>query len=140
MNKRLLLIISISFSVAVLILIFIQVYWINYDFGVKQDLFEQRVTDALNNTAVKLEKLDAKGSYKKIKTRTQGITFNNSTLTGRTNQINFRVYNEFSSDSNGYQKSMFTTKDLIDDSLKLDPAAASFLKILKEQFLKTGIF
>ena len=116
MNKRLLLIISISFSVAVLILIFIQVYWINYDFGVKQDLFEQRVTDALNNTAVKLEKLDAKGSYKKIKTRTQGITFN-----------------EFSSDSNGYQKSMFTTKDLIDDSLKLDPAAASFLKILKEQ-------
>ena len=133
MNKRLLLIISISFSVAVLILIFIQVYWINYDFGVKQDLFEQRVTDALNNTAVKLEKLDAKGSYKKIKTRTQGITFNNSTLTGRTNQINFRVYNEFSSDSNGYQKSMFTTKDLIDDSLKLDPAAASFLKILKEQ-------
>ena len=133
MNKRLLLIISFSFSVALLILIFIQVYWINYDFGVKQDLFEQRVTEALNNTALKLEKLDAKGSYKKIKTRTQGITFNNSSLSGRSNQINFRVYNEFSSDSNGYQKSMFTTRDLIDDSLKLDPAAASFLKSLKEE-------
>ena len=68
MNKRLLLIISVSFSIALLILIFIQVYWINYDFGVRQDLFEQKVTDALNNTALKLEKLDAKGSYKKIKT------------------------------------------------------------------------
>jgi two-component system phosphate regulon sensor histidine kinase PhoR len=132
MNKRLLLIISVSFSIALLILIFIQVYWINYDFGVRQDLFEQKVTDALNNTALKLEKLDAKGSYKKIKTRTQGITFNNSSINGRPNQINFRVYNEFSSDSNGFQKSMFTTKDLTDDSLKLDPAAASFLKTLKE--------
>ncbi|MDO9000707.1 MAG: HAMP domain-containing sensor histidine kinase [Bacteroidota bacterium] len=132
MNKRLLLIISISFSVALLILIFIQVYWINYDFGVKQDLFEERVTEALNNTAIKLEKLDTKGSYKKIKTRTQGITFNTPTLNGKFNQINFRVYKEFSSDSNGFQKSMFTTKDLIDDSLKLDPAAASFLKNLKE--------
>jgi two-component system phosphate regulon sensor histidine kinase PhoR len=132
MNKRLLLIISVSFSIALLILIFIQVYWINYDFGVRQDLFEQKVTDALNNTALKLEKLDAKGSYKKIKTRTQGITYNNSSINGRPNQINFRVYNEFSSDSNGFQKSMFTTKDLTDDSLKLDPAAASFLKTLKE--------
>ena len=132
MNKRLLLIISVSFSIALLILIFIQVYWINYDFGVRQDLFEQKVTDALNNTALKLEKLDAKGSYKKIKTRTQGITYNNSSINGRPNQINFRVYNEFSSDSNGFQKSMFTTKDLTDDSLKLDPAAASFLKNLKE--------
>lgn len=132
MNKRLLLIISASFSIALLILIFIQVYWINYDFGVRQDLFEQKVTDALNNTALKLEKLDAKGSYKKIKTRTQGITYNNSSINGRPNQINFRVYNEFSSDSNGFQKSMFTTKDLTDDSLKLDPAAASFLKTLKE--------
>ena len=110
MNKRLLLIISVSFSIALLILIFIQVYWINYDFGVRQDLFEQKVTDALNNTALKLEKLDAKGSYKKIKTRTQGITYNNSSINGRPNQINFRVYNEFSSDSNGFQKSMFTTK------------------------------
>jgi two-component system phosphate regulon sensor histidine kinase PhoR len=99
---------------------------------VRQDLFEQKVTDALNNTALKLEKLDAKGSYKKIKTRTQGITYNNSSINGRPNQINFRVYNEFSSDSNGFQKSMFTTKDLTDDSLKLDPAAASFLKTLKE--------
>ena len=132
MNKRLLLIISVSFSIALLILIFIQVYWINYDFGVRQDLFEQKVTDALNNTALKLEKLDAKGSYKKIKTRTQGITYNNSSINGRPNQINFRVYNEFSSDSNGFQKRMFTTKDLTDDSLKLDPAAASFLKTLKE--------
>lgn len=132
MNKRLLLIISVSFSIALLILIFIQVYWINYDFGVRQDLFEQKVTDALNNTALKLEKLDTKGSYKKIKTRTQGITFNNPSINGRPNQINFRVYNEFSSDSNGFQKSMFTTKDLTDDSLKLDPAAASFLKNLKE--------
>jgi two-component system phosphate regulon sensor histidine kinase PhoR len=132
MNKRLLLIISVSFSIALLILIFIQVYWINYDFGVRQDLFEQKVTDALNNTALKLEKLDAKGSYKKIKTRRQGITYNNSSINGRPNQINFRVYNEFSSDSNGFQKSMFTTKDLTDDSLKLDPAAASFLKNLKE--------
>jgi two-component system phosphate regulon sensor histidine kinase PhoR len=132
MNKRLLLIISVSFSVALLILIFIQVYWINYDFGVRQDLFEQKVTEALNNTALKLEKLDTKGTYKKIKTRTQGITFNNSSINGRTNQINFRVYNEFSSDSNGFQKSMFTTKDLSDDSLKLDPAAASFLKNLKD--------
>ena len=134
MNKRLLLIISISFSVALLILIFIQVYWINYDFGVKQDLFEQRVTEALNITASKLEKLDTKGSYKKIKTRTQGITFNMPNINGKiSDQINFKLFNESSIDSNGYSRSQFTTKDIVADSLKLDPAAASFLKDLKEK-------
>ena len=136
MNKRLLLIISISFSVALLILIFIQVYWINYDFGVKQDLFEQRVTEALNITAAKLEKLDTKGSYKKVKTRTQGITFNMPAINGQmSDQINFKLFKESSIDSNGYSHSEFATKDIIADSLKLDPAAASFLKELKEKSL-----
>ena len=133
MNKRLLLIISISFSVALLVLIFIQVYWIKYDFGVRQDVFEQRVTAALNNTALKLEKLDTKGSYKRVKTRTQGITFNMPNINGKiSDQINFKLFKESSIDSNGYSHSEFATKDIVADSLKLDPAAASFLKTLKD--------
>lgn len=131
MNKKLLLVVSVSFTVAILILVFIQVYWINYDFGVKQDLFEQHVTEALNNTAAKLEKLETKGSYKKIKTRTQGITFQLPSLNGNSNQINFKLYRESSIDSNGYQRSQFITKEIGTDSLRLDPAAASFLEELK---------
>jgi len=58
MNKRIPFIISIAFSIALLALIGIQAYWITNDFYAKEDLFAQKVNDALNSTSSKLERLD----------------------------------------------------------------------------------
>ena len=80
MNKRVLTLISISFSFALLILIWFQAYWIRNDFKVREELFKNKVDEALANTATKLERLDARNSYLKITERTQGITFNSNKL------------------------------------------------------------
>lgn len=134
MNKKILTAVSVSFSVALLVLIWFQVYWISNDFRVREDLFKNKVDDALNITAAKLEKLDPRSNYKKITKRTQGITFNRPSIKGQTaNQISFRVNEELSIDSNGYQSSRLITKDLTNDStLKFDPSAFGFLKKIKE--------
>ena len=66
MNKRVLTLISISFSFALLILIWFQTYWIRNDFKVREELFKNKVDEALANTATKLERLDARNSYLKI--------------------------------------------------------------------------
>jgi len=133
MNKKLLLIISISFSVALLVLIFIQVYWIRNDFLLRQESFEEKARDALKNTSEKIERLDTRSTYKKIKTRYQGISYPNSQITGKTPHLNFKTSTESSTDSNGFQMSRFISKDVSDDSLGLDPSAISFLTKLKEE-------
>lgn len=133
MNKKLLLIISISFSIALLVLISIQVYWIKNDFAIRQAGFEEMVVAALKITSEKTERLDTLSTYKKIKTRTLGIAYP-SAIKGRHPHL-FRVSKESSEDSNGYQMSRFTSKDLPDDSiLSLDPSATSFLNKFHEQY------
>lgn len=134
MNKRILLFISISFSVALIVLISIQVYWIQNDFIVRQEGFEAQVNKALSNTAAKAERLDTISTYKKIKTRTQGIVLRNQSISGQLSRLpDFRVYKELSTDSNGIQMSRFTSRDVSSDSLKLDASANSFLSLLKKQ-------
>ena len=125
MNQRLLLIISISFTMALLVLISIQVYWIRNDFSVRQEGFEHQVNTALNNTSVKMERMDTLSTYKRIKTRYQGFSQGGT--------LNFKISKELSVDSNGYQMSRFTSKDLPGDSLNLDPSATSFLNKIREQ-------
>lgn len=125
MNKRILLIISISFSVALLVLISIQVYWIRNDFSVRQEGFEQHVNTALNNTSIKVERLDTLNTYKRIKTRYQGISQGGT--------LSFRVLKDISVDSNGHQMSHFSSRDVTGDSLKLDPSGKSFLNRIREQ-------
>jgi two-component system, OmpR family, phosphate regulon sensor histidine kinase PhoR len=116
---------------ALLVLISIQVYWIRNDFNVRQEGFEQHVNTALNNTSIKIERLDTLNSYKKIKTRLQGYAYPSSTIKG--SPLSFKVSKEVSLDSNGYQMSRFTSKDLSDTSLKLGPSASSFLNKLREE-------
>src|SRR6476661_6283260 len=118
MNKRILTFISISFSVALLILISFQVYWIRNDFKVREDLFREKVDEALTNTASKLERLDHRGEYTKITKRTQGVLYPN--LPGQGSLPIGIVSTELSTDSNGHQSSRYTQKDLVSaDSIEL---------------------
>lgn len=123
------LLISITFSLALLVLVAFQLYWINNDFKIKEEVFRTKVDEALSNTALKLEKLDPRGNYVKRTTRTQGIAFNTGgDLTNKRNRIGISVKQEFSVDSNGKQISRFTQKDLTNDSLiGLNPSAINFL-------------
>ncbi len=130
MNKRILFVISLVFSVALLVLITIQVYWIVNDFNVRQEGFERNVNTALNYTSAKMERLDTVSGYKRIKIRYQGIAYAPSTIKGK---HNFKVSEETSVDSNGFQMSRFISKDLSSDSLNLGASASSFLKRLKEE-------
>jgi two-component system, OmpR family, phosphate regulon sensor histidine kinase PhoR len=134
MNKRILTIVSVSFSVALLVLIWFQVYWISNDFKVREELFKDKVDEALNITAGKLERLDPRSNYKKITKRTQGITFNRPNIKGQDpEQVGFRVNEELSIDSNGYLRSRLVTKDVTSDSsLKFDAFAFGFLKKIRE--------
>ncbi len=133
MNKRSLTIISILFSVALLVLIFFQVYWIRNDFKIKEEVFEQNVDEALNNTSIKLERLDTLSIYKRTKVTRQGIKLNTGILNPKNpNALSFRVSEILNIDSNGYQYSRMTSKDLLADSLQFNPKIKSFLENIKD--------
>ena len=133
MNKRSLTIISILFSVALLVLIFFQVYWIRNDFKIKEEVFEQKVDEALNNTSIKLERLDTLSIYKRTKVTRQGIKLNSGILNANNpNALSFRVSEILNIDSNGYQYSRMTSKDLSADSLQFNPKIKSFLDNIKD--------
>jgi two-component system, OmpR family, phosphate regulon sensor histidine kinase PhoR len=118
MNKRILAVVSVFFSVALLVLVYFQVHWIRNDFNVREDLFRERVDEALNNTAQKLERLDPRGEYTKITKRTQGVLF--PVVKGRRSSPIGLMSTELSTDSNGHQSSRYAQKDLMSaDSLEL---------------------
>lgn len=131
MNKKIFTLISISFSLALVVLIFFQGYWIRKDFKVREELFKSRVDEALNNTNVKLERLDPRSNYTKITEKTQGIyrsDFKNS------KDLGFSLNTELSIDSNGKQIIRFSQNDLASDStISFDPSAVNFLKSIREQ-------
>ncbi len=134
MNKRLLVIITSSFSLALLVLILFQVYWINNDFRVREDLFKSKVDEALNNTSVRLEKMNPRGNYKKITKRTQGIAYSKPNIKEqKVDPISFKLSEELSVDSNGHQVSRLTTKDLSDTTLKMGESALGFLSNIRKQ-------
>ncbi len=127
MKYRTPLFFSISFSLALMVLVLFQVYWINNDFKIKEDVFKTKVEEALINTVVKLEKLDPRGNYVKKTTRTQGIAYGTQNM-GKSKGIGISVKQEFSVDSNGKQISRFSQKDLTNDSiLGLNPSTLNFL-------------
>jgi len=127
MKYRTPLFFSISFSLALLVLVSFQLYWINNDFKIKEDLFRNKVDVALSTTASKLEKIDPRGNYVRKTTRTQGIAYGTQGL-DKDNRIGISVKQEFSVDSNGKQISRFTQKDLTNDSLlSLNPSTLNFL-------------
>jgi signal transduction histidine kinase len=129
MNLKNPLFISVTFSLALLILILFQIYWINNDFKIKEDVFRNKVEEALNYTAARLEKLDPRSNYVKKTTRTQGIAFGTPGINNaNSRRIGISVKQEFSVDSNGKQVSRFTQKDLSNDSLlNLNASTLNFL-------------
>lgn len=133
MNKRLLAVISIFFSVALFILISFQVYWIRYDFSVREELFKERVDEALSNTSAKLERLDRRSDYTKITKTAQGVLY--PSVKNAKGPVNIGMLSsEFSIDTNGRQSSRYTQKDLTsDDSLELLTEARGLLGRLQER-------
>ncbi len=126
MTKRILTVISAFFSVALLILISFQVYWIKIAFQVREDLFKDRVQEALTSTSLKLEKLDKRGDYTKITKSAQGVLFPN--VASRSPMNIGMLSTEFSIDSNGKQSSRYTQRDLTSaDSINIISEATGFL-------------
>jgi two-component system phosphate regulon sensor histidine kinase PhoR len=138
MNQRIPLIVSIAFSVALLALIGIQAFWIQNDFEAKEDLFAQKVNDALNSTAAKLERLDTVRGYKKVKVSRSAIVINPPFINNQMKGINYvRINTNQSIDSNGTQFSRITSRDYPIDSLlkstKDDPSAFNFFSRISNQ-------
>ncbi len=128
MNKNSVKIITILASLALLGLIAIQIYWINNAILLGEQRFEQNVNEALNNVVSKMEKqMSASKISKKFNFRKQGIRwfapqdssarvrdFINSTRTG--DKINVKIYEEYSSDSNGVIVKKSRHKNYLNDS------------------------
>lgn len=132
MNKKILTVVSIFFSAALLILISFQVYWIKYDYEVREELFRDRVDEALSNTSLKLERLDRRGEYTKITKSAQGILFPAVSGSGPFNVGLLRT--EYSTDTNGRQSSRYTQKELrADDSIELLSDVTGFRRRLRER-------
>lgn len=126
MTKKHLIFITVLFSVALATLILIQIYWIKGDFKVKEEVFEQKVNEALNITAQKLEKMDAGLNYKKIKLKSQGVFSPLITKGKNGSSLNFRISQELSIDSNGKKTTRIEQKDIASDSLlKYNPGLFS---------------
>jgi len=120
MNKGNIRTITIMASLALLGLIAIQIYWVNNAITLGEQRFEQSVNEALNNVVLRLEKHSAAAKItQKFKFRKQGIitaslsgshrskelvcdTLNDITnCVLRDNNVNVKVIEEISTDSNG---------------------------------------
>lgn len=133
MTRKQLIFITVLFSVALTTLVLIQIYWIKSDFKVKEEVFEQKVNEALNLTAQKLDKLDTSNNvFMRTSIKRQGIKINSPLLNGKSsNSPSFRFSEELTIDSAGRKTSKFTSKDIIADSLKLNPYFSAFLSSIK---------
>lgn len=130
MTKKHLIFITALFSVALATLIIIQIYWIKSDFKVKEEVFEQKVNEALNLIAQKLEKQDSEINYKKIKIKSQGV-LNSPIIKGKNEgSLNFKFSQELSIDSNGKKSFRYISKDIIGDSLKTNPYFSANFKLV----------
>jgi two-component system, OmpR family, phosphate regulon sensor histidine kinase PhoR len=132
MNKKILAVVSAFFSIALIVLIYFQVYWIRNDFKVREELFREKVDEALANTAAKLERLDPRGEYTKITKRTQGVLF--PRVNGQASSPIGLMSTELSTDSNGHQSSRYTQKDLTNaDSIELFTRGSSLVKRFRDR-------
>lgn len=127
MNKQVLSIVVTAFSVALLALIGIQAFWIINDFRAKDELFSEKVNDALNNTSSVLAKLDTSGGYITTRISRQGIR--------NPNGDDWRMVENISTDNAGQQSSMISSRYVSMEYLNgLDSSAKNFLqKVLKQK-------
>lgn len=136
MKKNSVKIIILITSLALLGLIAIQAYWINNAITLSKQHFEQNVSEALGKVVIKMEKqLAASRISKKFNFRKQGIRWYTPTdstsqqdelasnsKTDQTNlllkkdKVNVKIYEEYSSDSNGVVVKKSRQKDYSSDS------------------------
>jgi two-component system phosphate regulon sensor histidine kinase PhoR len=136
MKKSSVKIITTMASLALVGLIAIQVYWINNAIILGKQRFEQNVNEALNNVVARMEKQVAASKIrKKFNFRKQGIRWfspsdslvkgskfssnsklNKNNFTLPKDKANVRIYEEYSSDSNGVVVKKSGHKNYLNDS------------------------
>lgn len=136
MNKHNVKIITLIASLALVGLIALQVYWINNAITLSKHRFEQDVNEALDKVVSRMEKQRAASKIsKRFNFRKQGIRWYapQDSLAGKTgmiantqlpandlalknDKINVKIYEEFSSDSNGVLIKKSRHKDYLSDS------------------------
>lgn len=135
-------------SLAMIGLTAIQVYWINNAMTLSKQRFEQNVNEALNNVVSRMEKqITATKIRKKFNFRKQGIRWfspsdsltstpgfingskpvvnggessDNTDLTLQKDKINVKIYEEYSSDSNGVTVKKSRHKNYLSDSASVE--------------------
>ena len=124
-------------SLALLGIIAIQLYWINNAMSLGKQRFEQNVNEALNNVVSRMEKqIAASKIRKKFNFRKQGIRWftpkdslsegskfihpsdpgNKNNFTLPKDKINVKIYEEYSSDSNGVTVKKSRHKNSMNDT------------------------
>jgi len=153
MKKSNVKIITTLASLALIGLIAIQLYWINNAMILGKQRFEQNVNEALNNIVSRMEKqIAASKIRKKFNFRKQGIRWfsppdslpkeskfisgsklNKNNFALQKDKINLKIYEEYSSDSNGVKITKSRHKNYLGDSLSTD------MDILSEKGVPTYI-
>lgn len=138
MNKRNIQLITILISAALVGLILTQLYWVKNAIALKEQHFDQSVSEALNNIVHKFEKtstaakithklnfrkqgmrwLMQNDSMKKTAQITYDTVFDNNKMKVRDNKVHVKIYEEYMSDSNGVVVKKKREKHFTDDSLK----------------------
>jgi len=149
MNKNNVKIIITMASLALIGLIAIQVYWINNAMTLSKQRFEQNVNDALSNVVSRMEKqITASKIRKKFNFRKQGIRWFSPTdslarksefisdsksdkndFTLQKDKINVKIYEEYSSDSNGVIVKKSRHKNYLSDSASSEMSGLTEMEV-----------
>ena len=136
MNRGNIRVITIMATLALLGLIAIQIYWVNNAITLGEQRFEQSVNEALNNVVLRIEKYQAAAKItQKFKFRKQGII--TASLSGpnskhknlicdtlsdmsnciiKNNNVNVKIIEEYSTDSNGVVLKKMRQKEYSSDT------------------------
>lgn len=115
-------IVSVFVAIAIIALIGIQVYSIYEDYLIKQEKFSHQVQTALLNTSKKVNLFtDRSFVVKRINYRSQGVTVQNN-IDKNTEDYRIRLFEELSTDSNGFISSKYIHKEIPYDSFHIKKA------------------
>jgi two-component system phosphate regulon sensor histidine kinase PhoR len=126
-NNNILTIIILA-SIALLGLIVVQVSWVNNAMTLAEEHFNQNVNEALGRVVVKMDKeMTAAKIVKRFNFHKQGISsfspkdtvVNNGKYSYNKNKVNVKVFEEYSSDSNGVIVKKSLHKKYVSDSASL---------------------
>lgn len=149
MNKNNVKIIITMASLAMIGLIAIQVYWINNAMTLSKQRFEQNVNEALSNVVSRMEKqIAASKIRKKFNFRKQGIRWfsptdslastsefitdsksNKNDFSLQKDKINVKIYEEYSSDSNGVIVKKSRHKNYLSDSASSEMSGLTEMEV-----------